>query len=59
MALLPRSPGPVLARMKCTADGYYLEITPERPALARFGLMVGDLQETVATASKIFFEVLG
>ena len=30
--------------------GYYLEITPDRAALARFGLTVGDLQETIATA---------
>src|SRR4029077_3624443 len=31
-------------------NGYYLEITPDRPALARYGLTVGDLQETIATA---------
>jgi Cu(I)/Ag(I) efflux system membrane protein CusA/SilA len=31
-------------------NGYYLEITPDRPALARYGLTIGDLQETVAAA---------
>src|SRR5438128_1156226 len=31
-------------------NGYYLEITSDRPALARYGLTVGDLQETIATA---------
>jgi Cu(I)/Ag(I) efflux system membrane protein CusA/SilA len=31
-------------------NGYYLEITPDRPALGRYGLTVGDLQETIATA---------
>jgi Cu(I)/Ag(I) efflux system membrane protein CusA/SilA len=30
--------------------GYYLNIAPNRDALARYGLMAGDVQETVATA---------
>jgi copper/silver efflux system protein len=30
--------------------GYYLEITPDRPALARYGIMVQDVQDTIATA---------
>jgi Cu(I)/Ag(I) efflux system membrane protein CusA/SilA len=30
--------------------GYYLDITPDRDALARYGLMVGDVQEVIATA---------
>ena len=30
--------------------GYYLNIEPERAALARYGLTLGDLQETVAVA---------
>ncbi len=30
--------------------GYYLDIVPDRPALARYGLSVGDVQETILTA---------
>ena len=30
--------------------GYYLEITPDRERLARYGLMVQDLQDTIAMA---------
>jgi Cu(I)/Ag(I) efflux system membrane protein CusA/SilA len=30
--------------------GYYLEILPDRAALARYGLTVGDAQEVIATA---------
>ena len=30
--------------------GYYLEIAPDRNALSRYGLMVQDVQETIATA---------
>jgi copper/silver efflux system protein len=30
--------------------GYYLDITPDRDALARYGLMVGDVQDVIATA---------
>jgi Cu(I)/Ag(I) efflux system membrane protein CusA/SilA len=30
--------------------GYYLEITPDRSALARYGIMVRDVQDTIATA---------
>jgi Cu(I)/Ag(I) efflux system membrane protein CusA/SilA len=30
--------------------GYYLNIEPDRAALARYGLTIGDLQETVAAA---------
>ena len=30
--------------------GYYLEIIPDRDALARYGLMVGDLQDTIGMA---------
>jgi Cu(I)/Ag(I) efflux system membrane protein CusA/SilA len=30
--------------------GYYLEITPDRAALARYGIMVQDVQDTIATA---------
>jgi copper/silver efflux system protein len=30
--------------------GYYLEINPDRLALARYGIMVQDVQDTIATA---------
>lgn len=30
--------------------GYYLEITPDRSALARYGIMIQDVQDTIATA---------
>lgn len=30
--------------------GFYLEIEPDRAALARYGLTIGTLQETIATA---------
>jgi Cu(I)/Ag(I) efflux system membrane protein CusA/SilA len=30
--------------------GYYLEITPNRDVLARYGLMVGDVQDVISTA---------
>src|SRR5437588_3932124 len=30
--------------------GYYLEVTPDRAALARYGIMVQDVQDTIATA---------
>ena len=30
--------------------GYYLEVTPDREALARYGIMVQDVQDAIATA---------
>jgi Cu(I)/Ag(I) efflux system membrane protein CusA/SilA len=30
--------------------GYYLDIQPDRAALARYGLTIGDVQETIVTA---------
>jgi Cu(I)/Ag(I) efflux system membrane protein CusA/SilA len=49
-AALRPVPGTSSAYAERVQNGYYLEITPDRPALARFGLTVGDLQETIATA---------
>jgi Cu(I)/Ag(I) efflux system membrane protein CusA/SilA len=43
-------PGTSSAYAERVQNGYYLEIIPDRPALARYGLTVGDLQETIATA---------
>jgi len=47
---LHQVPGTSSAYAERVQNGYYLEITPDRPALARYGLTVGDLQETIATA---------
>ena len=33
-----------------TGGGHYLDIKPDRAALARYGLTVGDVQETILTA---------
>jgi len=49
-AALRQVPGTSSAYAERVQNGYYLEITPDRPALARYGLAVGDLQETIATA---------
>jgi copper/silver efflux system protein len=49
-AVLRTVPGTSSAYAERVQNGYYLEITPDRPALARYGLTVGDLQETIATA---------
>ncbi len=43
-------PGTTSAYAERVQGGYYLEILPDRPALARYGLMIGDLQETILTA---------
>ncbi|MDB5394688.1 MAG: cation transporter [Rhodospirillales bacterium] len=43
-------PGTTSAYAERVEGGYYLEILPDRPALARYGLMIGDLQQTILTA---------
>jgi Cu(I)/Ag(I) efflux system membrane protein CusA/SilA len=43
-------PGTTSAFAERVEGGYYLEIEPDRGALARYGLTVGDLQETITTA---------
>jgi Cu(I)/Ag(I) efflux system membrane protein CusA/SilA len=43
-------PGTTSAYAERVTGGHYLEIEPDRAALARYGLMVGDLQQTVAAA---------
>jgi Cu(I)/Ag(I) efflux system membrane protein CusA/SilA len=47
---LRQVPGTSSAYAERVQNGYYLEIAPDRSALARYGLTVGDLQETIATA---------
>ena len=43
-------PGTASAYAERVQNGYYVEISPDRPALARYALTVGDLQETIAIA---------
>jgi Cu(I)/Ag(I) efflux system membrane protein CusA/SilA len=43
-------PGTSSAYAERTIGGYYLEIVPDRAALARYGIMVQDVQDTIATA---------
>ena len=43
-------PGTSSAYAERIIGGYYLEIEPDRDQLARYGLMVGDVQDMVATA---------
>jgi copper/silver efflux system protein len=43
-------PGTSSAYAERVIGGYYLDISPDRDALARYGLMVGNLQDTIAMA---------
>ena len=43
-------PGTTSAYAERLSGGYYLDIEPDREALARYGLIPGDLQEVVAAA---------
>jgi len=43
-------PGTSSAYAERIIGGYYLDIAPNRDSLARYGLMVGDVQEVIATA---------
>ncbi|WP_158810916.1 efflux RND transporter permease subunit [Beijerinckia sp. L45] len=43
-------PGTSSAYAERVVGGYYLEILPDREALARYGLTVGDLQDTIGMA---------
>ena len=43
-------PGTSSAYAERIMGGHYLEIEPDRDQLARYGLMIGDLQQTIATA---------
>jgi Cu(I)/Ag(I) efflux system membrane protein CusA/SilA len=48
--LLKAVPGTSSAYAERGIGGYYLEITPDRTALARYGMSVQDVQDTIATA---------
>ena len=49
-AVVRKVPGTSSAYAERVLGGYYLEIVPDRDALARYGLMVGDLQDTIGMA---------
>ncbi len=49
-AVLRAVPGTSSAYAERVIGGYFLDITPDREALGRYGLMVGDVQDVVATA---------
>ena len=48
--VLKAVPGTSSAYAERTLGGYYLDITPDRAALSRYGIMVQDVQDTIATA---------
>jgi Cu(I)/Ag(I) efflux system membrane protein CusA/SilA len=49
-AVLRTVPGTTSAYAERAVGGYYLNIDPDRAQLARYGLMVGDLQDMIAMA---------
>ncbi|WP_084143743.1 efflux RND transporter permease subunit [Methylocapsa acidiphila] len=49
-AVLKRVPGTASAYAERVGGGYFLDISPDRQALGRYGLTVGDVQDVVATA---------
>ena len=49
-AVVRNVPGTTSAFAERVEGGYYMEIEPNREALARYGLTIGALQETIAAA---------
>jgi Cu(I)/Ag(I) efflux system membrane protein CusA/SilA len=49
-AVVKRVPGTSSAYAERITGGWYLDIEPDRAQLARYGILVNDLQEVVATA---------
>jgi Cu(I)/Ag(I) efflux system membrane protein CusA/SilA len=43
-------PGTTSAFAERITGGYYLDIVPDRAALARYGMAIGDLQDVISTA---------
>ena len=43
-------PGTTSAYAERVIGGYYLDIVPDRDALARYGLLIGNLQDTIVMA---------
>lgn len=48
-AVLKRVPGTASAYAERVNGGYFLDIVPDHAALARYNLMIGDVQEVIAT----------
>ncbi|MGB5904053.1 MAG: CusA/CzcA family heavy metal efflux RND transporter [Xanthobacteraceae bacterium] len=48
--VLKAVPGTSSAYAERSIGGYYLNITPDRTTLARYGIMIQDVQDTIATA---------
>lgn len=48
--ILKAVPGTSSVYAERVIGGYYLDITPDREALGRYGLAVGDVQDVIATA---------
>jgi len=48
--ILKTVPGTASAYAERGIGGYYLEITPDRDALARYGILIQDVQDTIASA---------
>ncbi len=49
-AVVKQIPGTSSAYAERITGGYYLDIVPDRLALARYGLTLGEVQEVIATA---------
>jgi Cu(I)/Ag(I) efflux system membrane protein CusA/SilA len=49
-AVLRTVPGTSSAYAERVIGGYYLDIVPDREALGRYGLNIGDVQDVIATA---------
>jgi Cu(I)/Ag(I) efflux system membrane protein CusA/SilA len=49
-AVVKRVPGTTSAYAERVISGYYLDVVPDRAALARYGLTIGELQEVIASA---------
>jgi Cu(I)/Ag(I) efflux system membrane protein CusA/SilA len=49
-AVVKAVPGTTSAYAERVIGGYYLDVVPDRAALARYGLMVGEVQEVVSSA---------
>jgi Cu(I)/Ag(I) efflux system membrane protein CusA/SilA len=49
-AAIKTVPGTSSAYAERVIGGYYLEIVPDRSALGRYGLTIGDVQDVIATA---------
>jgi Cu(I)/Ag(I) efflux system membrane protein CusA/SilA len=48
--VLKAVPGTSSAYAERGIGGYYLDVTPDREALARYGIMIQDVQDVIATA---------